>query len=123
VIDPEASVTGSAKDVPLWQALEHLLKPLGLVAVTPKRNRKLGLGNGDSRNNRDQPDLNEDIIVVIVAGADVVQVQDPGGLASFLDNRPIPTEAVVSIHEGLDRFAASAGFREHPGFIRPQINA
>ena len=33
VIDPDASVSGSAKDVPLRQALEQLLKPLGLVAV------------------------------------------------------------------------------------------
>ncbi|SIO55674.1 hypothetical protein SAMN05444166_5126 [Singulisphaera sp. GP187] len=32
-IDPEATVTGSAKDVPLGQALEELLKPLGLIAV------------------------------------------------------------------------------------------
>lgn len=33
VIDPEATVTGSAKDVPLRQALEELLKPLGLIPV------------------------------------------------------------------------------------------
>jgi hypothetical protein len=33
VIDPDAAVSGSAKDVPLRQALEQLLKPLGLVAV------------------------------------------------------------------------------------------
>ena len=33
VIDPEATVSGSAKDVPLRQALEDLLKPLGLVVV------------------------------------------------------------------------------------------
>jgi thiol-disulfide isomerase/thioredoxin len=33
VIDRDAAVTGSAKDVPLRQALEQLLKPLGLVAV------------------------------------------------------------------------------------------
>jgi len=33
VIDPDATVTGSAKDVPLRQALEKLLKPLGLVPV------------------------------------------------------------------------------------------
>lgn len=33
VIDPEATVTGSANDVPLRQALEELLKPLGLVPV------------------------------------------------------------------------------------------
>jgi thiol-disulfide isomerase/thioredoxin len=33
VIDPDATVTGSAKDVPLRQALEELLKPLGLVPV------------------------------------------------------------------------------------------
>ena len=32
-IDPDAMVTGSAKDVPLRQALERLLKPLGLVPV------------------------------------------------------------------------------------------
>ena len=33
VIDPDASVTGSASGVPLGQALEELLKPLGLVPV------------------------------------------------------------------------------------------
>ena len=33
LIDPDALVTGSAKDVPLRQALERLLKPLGLVPV------------------------------------------------------------------------------------------
>jgi hypothetical protein len=33
LIDPEATVTGSAKDVPLRQALVELLKPLGLVPV------------------------------------------------------------------------------------------
>lgn len=33
VIDPEAVVTGSAKDVPLRQAVEALLKPLGLKLV------------------------------------------------------------------------------------------
>jgi thiol-disulfide isomerase/thioredoxin len=33
VIDPQATITGSAKDVPLRQALEQLLKPLGLVPV------------------------------------------------------------------------------------------
>jgi len=33
VIDPDASVTGSANDVPLGQALEELLKPLGLVPI------------------------------------------------------------------------------------------
>jgi thiol-disulfide isomerase/thioredoxin len=33
LIDPEATVTGSANDVPLRQALEQLLKPLGLVPV------------------------------------------------------------------------------------------
>jgi hypothetical protein len=32
-IDPDATVTGSAKDVPLRQALTQLLKPLGLVPV------------------------------------------------------------------------------------------
>jgi len=32
-IDPEAIVTGSAKDVPLRQALVDLLKPLGLIPV------------------------------------------------------------------------------------------
>jgi thiol-disulfide isomerase/thioredoxin len=32
-IDPEATVTGSAKDVPLREALETLLKPLGLEVV------------------------------------------------------------------------------------------
>ena len=32
-IDPDATVTGSAKNVPLRQALEQLLKPLGLVPV------------------------------------------------------------------------------------------
>ena len=33
LIDPEATVTGSAKDIPFRQALEQLLKPLGLVPV------------------------------------------------------------------------------------------
>ena len=33
VIDPEATVSGSAKDVSLRQALEDLLKPLGLVVI------------------------------------------------------------------------------------------
>jgi thiol-disulfide isomerase/thioredoxin len=33
LIDPEAAVTGSAKSVPLRQALTQLLKPLGLVPV------------------------------------------------------------------------------------------
>jgi len=32
-IDPEATVTGSAKDIPLRQALDQLLKPLGLVPI------------------------------------------------------------------------------------------
>jgi thiol-disulfide isomerase/thioredoxin len=32
-VDPDATVTGSAKDVPLRQALQDLLKPLGLVPV------------------------------------------------------------------------------------------
>jgi thiol-disulfide isomerase/thioredoxin len=33
VIDPEAKVTGAAKDVPLREGLELLLKPLGLVPI------------------------------------------------------------------------------------------
>ena len=33
VIDPDAVVTGSAKDIPLRQGLEELLKPLGLIPV------------------------------------------------------------------------------------------
>jgi thiol-disulfide isomerase/thioredoxin len=33
VIDPEATVTGSANDIPLRQALVELLKPLGLVPI------------------------------------------------------------------------------------------
>ena len=33
LIDPDATVTGSAKDIPLREALEQLLKPLGLIAV------------------------------------------------------------------------------------------
>ena len=33
LIDPEATVTGAAKDAPLRPALERLLKPLGLVLV------------------------------------------------------------------------------------------
>jgi uncharacterized protein (DUF1778 family) len=33
LIDPEATVTGSANDVPLRQALAQLLKPLGLAPV------------------------------------------------------------------------------------------
>jgi hypothetical protein len=32
-IDPEAAVTGAAQNFPLRQALERLLKPLGLVPV------------------------------------------------------------------------------------------
>jgi thiol-disulfide isomerase/thioredoxin len=32
-IDPDASVTGSASEVPLGQALEDLLKPLGLIPI------------------------------------------------------------------------------------------
>jgi hypothetical protein len=32
-IDPEAKVSGSAKDVPLGEALDELLKPLGLKSV------------------------------------------------------------------------------------------
>lgn len=32
-INPEATVTGSAENIPLRKALEQLLKPLGLVPV------------------------------------------------------------------------------------------